>query len=125
MKRTFCLGEEAVLAALAADFAPESLIELGADNLPLLLGVSDTLEAGKEMLLAVQPDKVHVKELGEGLLHEVALVLPHQTLIHKHAGQLVAHGTGDKPRRHRAEGNRSANIRACDDRRGWPECAQS
>ena len=95
------LGEEAVLAALAADFAPESLRELGADNLPLLLGVSHALEAGKEMLLAVQPDKVHIKELGEGLLHEVALVLPHQTLVHKHAGQLVAHGTGDKPRCHR------------------------
>ena len=27
-------------------------------------------------------------------------------------------GVGDKPRRHCAEGNRSANIRACDDRRG-------
>ena len=94
------LGEEAVGASLAANFVPEGLIELGADDLPLFLRVGDALEAAQEMLLAVQADKFHIEEPGEGLLHKVPLVLAHQALIHKHTGQLISHGPGDEARRH-------------------------
>ena len=94
------LGEEGILAALAADLVPEDFIELGADDLPLLLRVYHALQALQEMLLAVDPDEVHIKEAGEGLFHEVALVLTHEALVHEDAGQLVAHGPADKPRGH-------------------------
>ena len=94
------LGEEGILAALAADLVPEDLIELGADDFPLLLRVRNPFQALQEMLLAVDPDKVHIKEAGKGLLHEVALVLAHEALVHENAGQLVAHGSADEARGH-------------------------
>lgn len=90
------LGEESILAALAADLIPEDLIEFGADDLPLLLGVGHALQALQEVLLAVDPDKMHVKEAGKGLFNEIALVLAHEALVHKDAGQLVAHGAADQ-----------------------------
>ena len=95
------LSEEAVGASLAANLIPEGLIELGSDDLPLFLRVGDALEAGQKMLLAVQPDELHVKQPGEGFLHEVPLVLAHQALVHEDAGELVPHGPGDQARRHR------------------------
>ena len=94
------LGEEGIVAALAADLVPEDLIELGADDLPLLLRVGNALEAGQEVLLAVDPDEMHVKEAGEGLLYEVALVLAHEALVYENAGQLVTHGPADEARSH-------------------------
>ena len=94
------LGKESILTALAADLVPEYLIELGADDLPLLLRVGNALEAGQEVLLAIDPDEMHVKEAGEGLLYEVALVLAHEALVHKDAGQLVTHSPADQARSH-------------------------
>ena len=52
------------------------------------------------MLLAVDPDKLHIKQAREGLLHEVPLILAHEALIHKNTGKLIAHGSGDQARRH-------------------------
>ena len=52
------------------------------------------------MLLAVDPDEVHIKQAGEGLLHEVPLILAHEALIHKDAGQLIAHRPADEARGH-------------------------
>ena len=52
------------------------------------------------MLLAVDPDKVHIKQAGEGFLYEVALILAHETLVNEHAGQLIANGPADKARGH-------------------------
>ena len=94
------LGEEGIVAALAADLVPEDLIELGADDLPLLLRIHNALQALQEMLLAIDPDEMHVKEAGEGLLYEVALVLAHEALVHENAGQLVTHGPADEARSH-------------------------
>ena len=90
------LGEEGIVAALAPDLVPEDLIEFGADDLPLLLRVRNALQAFQEVLLAVDPDEVHIEEAGEGLLHEVPFVLAHQALVHEDAGQLIAYGPADE-----------------------------
>ena len=48
------------------------------------------------MFLAVNPDKVHIEQAGEGFLHEVSLILAHEALVNEHAGQLIANGTADE-----------------------------
>ena len=83
------LREEARAVAVA-DLVPEHVIEFGADDPALLLGVGHAAQLREEFLLTVDADKVHVKQLGEGLLHIVALVLAHQPLIDEHAGELSA-----------------------------------
>ena len=90
------LGEEGVLTALATDLVPEDFIELGANDLPLLLRVYHALQALQEVLLAVDPDEVHIKKAGEGLFYKVALIFPHQALVYEDTGQLVAHGPADE-----------------------------
>ena len=74
--------------------------ELLADDLALLLGLGDTGQLAQEALLGVHADKVDVPA-GESLLHLVALVLTHQTVVHKDAGELIAHSLGQKGGHHR------------------------
>ena len=95
------LGEEGILTALAADLVPEHLIELGTDDFPLLLRVYHAFQALQKMLLAVDPDEVHIKKAGEGLFYKVALILAHQALVYEDTGQLVAHSPADEARGHR------------------------
>lgn len=90
------LGKEGIVAALAANLVPEHLIELGSDDFPLLLRVYHAFQALQEMLLAVDPDEMHVKEAGEGLLYKVALIFTHKALVYKDTGQLVPHGPADE-----------------------------
>ena len=94
------LGKEGVLTALAANLVPEHLIELGADDFPLLLRVYHAFQALQEMLLAVDPDEVHIKKAGEGLFNKVALILAHEALIYEDTGQLIAHSPADEARGH-------------------------
>ena len=89
------LCEEAVCALLSY-LIPENVVELGTDNLTLLLGICNALESRKELVLAVYADKVHIKELSEGLLDEVALVLAHESLIYENAGELLAYCAAEK-----------------------------
>ena len=53
----------------------------------------------RKQLLGVHPDKVDVPLL-EGGLHLVALVEAHEAVVHKHAGELIAHRLRQQRRRH-------------------------
>ena len=86
------------LADLRADLLAhllEGADELRADRLALVLGVGQTLERGKELVLFVHADEVEVP-LGERLLDLVALVLAHQAVVDEDAGELVADGLCDE-----------------------------
>ena len=86
------LCEVVHLADLRADLLAhllEGADELRADRLALVLGVGQTLERGKELVLFVHADEVEIP-LGERLLDLVAFVLAHQTVVYEHAGQLIA-----------------------------------
>ena len=93
------LSEEAVAVALAY-LVPENAVELGADDRALFFGVDYTLELVEESVLTVDADKVHIKELCEGLLHKIALILAHETLIDEDAGELFADSLADERRRY-------------------------
>ena len=89
------LRKEAVGAGLA-DLIPEDVIELLADDMALLLRIINALEFIKEMRLTVDADKVHIKQLREGLLNEIALILAHESLIDKDTCELLADCTAQK-----------------------------
>ena len=89
------LGKVAVLVFLPDDI-PEDPVEFPADRLALVLRVGQALEGKEELVSRVHADKVHVKQAGEGLLHQVPLVLAHQAVVHEDAGQLPADGAGEE-----------------------------
>ena len=78
----------------------ENADKLLADDLALVLRLLNAGQGGEEALLLVAADQVDVP-LGEGLLHLVALVLAHQAVIHKDAGQLAAHSLRQQGGSHR------------------------
>ena len=107
------------LADLRADLLAhllEGADELRADRLALVLGVGQTLERGKELVLFVHADEVEVP-LGERLLDLVALVLAHQTVVYEYAGQLIADRLREQSGRNRgvnAAGQREQDLAVAD-----------
>ena len=71
--------------------------ELLADDLPLVLRLRYPGQLDEEALLRVHADEVDVP-LGEGGLHLVSLIFPHEAVVHKHAGELTAHRLGQQGR---------------------------
>ena len=88
-----------------SDFIPEHVIELGADDMSLLLGVSDTLELADKLVTAVDADKVHIKKRREGVFYKVSLVLAHKSLVNENTGELSSDSLTEKSR-----GNRAVNA---------------
>ena len=68
----------------------EDADELLADDLPLGLRVGHSSKPPQEPGFGVHPDKMNVPS-GEGGFHFIALVLAHETVVHKYTGELVAH----------------------------------
>ena len=98
------LRKEARAVALA-DSVPEYVIKLRTDDIALFLRIGDAPELAEEFLLTVDADKVHVKKLGKGLFNKIALVLAHQSLVNKDAGELLADRPADQ-----SGGNRRINT---------------
>ena len=69
--------------------------ELLADDLALALRLGLTGQLQQEAGLSVHPDKVDIPA-GKGGLHLVALVFPHEAVIHEHAGELLTHSLGQQ-----------------------------
>ncbi len=74
--------------------------ELTADDLPLLLGVTDPGERLEEPLLRVHNLQLYAGRGHEVLLDLLGLALAHQAVVDVHAGQLGADGLLDQRRRH-------------------------
>ena len=72
--------------------------ELSADDLALLLRIRYTLQLLIEVILCIDTDEVEfIRSFrSEHLLHFISLVLAQKTMIHKHAGQLLADCLGKK-----------------------------
>ena len=70
--------------------------EFLADDLPLPLRIGHAHQLAQEPGPGVDAAHVHVELVLHDLLHLVALVLPQQTVIHKDARQLIAHGALQK-----------------------------
>ena len=64
--------------------------ELLADDAPLGLRVDHALEAGEEPLGGVDMDQWDVEMVAERRRDLLALVLPHEAVVHEHAGQALA-----------------------------------
>ena len=92
------LGQEVHLADLLG-LLFEDPDELLTDDLAFALGLGDPGQLAQEAGLGVHADKVDVP-LGKGGLHLVALVQAHETVIHKDAGELTAHGLGQQGGHH-------------------------
>ena len=74
--------------------------EFLADGLSLGLRLLQTRETAQEPPLRVHPDKPD-GPLGEGRLHLVPLILPHEAVIHKNAGELTSHSLRQEGGGHR------------------------
>ncbi len=79
----------------------ELLPELRADDAALLLRVGHAGQQLQVALLGVHVDEVHVELLREHLFHFLGLALAQQTVVHEHAGQLLADGAGAQRRHYR------------------------
>ncbi len=76
----------------------EDADELGADDLPLGLGVSLARELREEALLGVDVDELDPQLLAEGLDDLLALALSHQAVVDEDAGELIADRPVDERR---------------------------
>ena len=70
----------------------EGANELLADDLALLLRLAHALERGEEVLGSIHGDELDAGGLDEVMLDLLGLALTQQTVVHEHAGQLVADG---------------------------------
>ena len=66
--------------------------ELGADDVALFLGLHDVGQKRGVAVLGMHVHEVHVELLREHRLHFLGLVLAQQSMVHEHAGQLLADG---------------------------------
>ena len=92
---------------------PDKLL---ANDLALALRLTDAGQLAQEQLFRIGADKVDIPLL-EGFLHLIALVETHEAMIHKYAGQLIAHSFGHQSRRYggiHAAGQRQQHLAATD-----------
>ena len=84
------LGKEVLLGD--AEFqclVQEHIAKLGADDLPLALGILYALQLVQKTLLGIHTDKMNIPFF-EGVFHLVALIFAHTAVIHKDRRQPVA-----------------------------------
>ena len=63
-----------------------------ADDLPFLLRIGDAGKTFEEAVLRLDVHQVHVEGAAERLFHLRRFAFPEQTMVDKHAHQLVANG---------------------------------
>ena len=78
----------------------ELLPELRADDAALLLGFGHVGQERRVTILGVHVYEIHVELLREHRLHFLGLVLAQKSVVHEHAGQLLADGAGAQRRHH-------------------------
>ena len=71
-------------------FGVEDFNELAADDLTLLLRIADALEVTKELLGGIDVHHFDAQTTGEGFHDLLGFVHTQQTVIDKHAGELVS-----------------------------------
>ncbi len=82
-------------------FLLEDANELGADQVPLLLGLLDALEASQEALLRLHVHEWNLEVIAKGLDHLLGLATPHEAVIDEDAGELLTDRLVDQQRRDR------------------------
>mgnify|MGYP006883493877 CR=1 FL=1 len=90
--------------------------ELLADDLPLRLRVADARQLAEEAFLRVHANEIEIP-LGECRFDLIALILAHQAVIDKNAGELAADGLRHERRRDRrihAAGERKQRLAGAD-----------
>ena len=70
-----------------------------ADDLALLLRLAHTLQGGEEVFGGVHGDELDAGRLDEIMLDLLGLALAQQTVVHEHAGELLADGLMHQSRR--------------------------
>lgn len=94
------LHQEAGAFQLARLFL-EDADELLADDLALLLRLTDARQLLLEAFLGLDVDQRHVEVVLEGVDHLLGLVLPEQAVVHEDAGEVILDGAVHQQRRGR------------------------